>query len=442
MSISPYEQWVGHRFSHDQLNQWLEERLGHEFFSSDRGMEKRRRDIQTLFNSLRYWDGQDNQKRPFFITIAGSNGKGETSLILNNIFNAHGIKTALFTSPHILSLTERMCFNGRPIFPDELLNIFKKNEGLVLKLSFFEYLFYCFLDIAFSKKPEVIILEVGLGGRLDAVNFMDSNLVGLTSISRDHIEFLGTKLKDILREKLGVTRSHYPLISTIKQDFLIQYAKDYCQKHEIPFEQLYCSKDSSFKERNSRLAFELYKKYCSIHNLLCKQSFKSFDESIEKVSFGRGQEVTSFMGRFTLVGAHNIDGLRELVKWYRFSNSADQPFLFDRVVAGFSRKSSKDLEGCLRVLLGASSISKRFDFCSFFHLRATSPHLLKEELKKLIPLYTEKRIRYYKDLNYLFKTFKVKHRKDEKARNDEKVLVLGSYYFVGEFLKTFYCFKP
>ena len=142
------------------------------------------------------------------VIIAGTNGKGETAHTLNTLALKQEIKVALWTSPHILSLRERFCFEGEDLsyeelelaLGDEFAN--QKKEGFFL--GYYETLFSVFLSLALKKNPELLILEVGLGGRFDAVNLMNPDLCLITSIGRDHEEFLGRGHRKILLEKLVI----------------------------------------------------------------------------------------------------------------------------------------------------------------------------------------------------------------------------------------------
>ena len=110
---------------------------------------------------------------------------------------------AMWMSPHVNHFKERYSYNGNNPDENEILAIFEKHRSISNKMSFYEYAFYCFMQWALShSRLDIIILEVGLGGRFDAVNLFDADLAAVVSISRDHQEILGDKLEDIQYENL------------------------------------------------------------------------------------------------------------------------------------------------------------------------------------------------------------------------------------------------
>ncbi len=407
---------IGELF-HPELDHWLEEKVGFEFFQEDEIHPK------IFFIDL---IEELNKNHPFIVTVAGTNGKGETCLCLEDLFRVHGLSTGLFTSPHILSPVERFRFNGKQISSDLLFKTFERNESKTEFLSYYEFLFYCFLDIALKERPKVLILEVGLGGRRDAVNFLDADMTGLTSISHDHTEILGNCLKGILREKLGITRPRVPLVSTLKEETLISLAQFFCRDQKVPFYQLDIEDKASFKQRNKTLAEKIFQMSCE--KLQVKTSF--FKTPIEKISFGRGQEMTSPCGRLMLLGSHNIDGLKEMMRWV--VNSASLPenkSKFAGVIAGFSRKSSEDLEDCLNVIFETPHLAECYYFCSFEHIKATPEKLLEKTISKIVENYEQqKTIFYYREIATAIDKIGI--------FPEKRYLVTGSYYFLGAFLRS------
>ena len=133
-----------------------------------------------------------------------------------------GLKVGLWTSPHIVTPAERFIFNGEEVSQDELLEEFKVHLKVSKEhnLSFYEFLFYVFMKLSLKRDLDVLIFEVGLGGRLDAVNFFDADLTGLVSISRDHAGFLGTSLRGILFEKMGVLRKEKTMVGALESEYL------------------------------------------------------------------------------------------------------------------------------------------------------------------------------------------------------------------------------
>ena len=148
------------------------------------------------------------------ITVAGTNGKGSTVAMLSTILHHAGYKVGTYTSPHIIHYNERIRIGLRCVKDDQLCSSFEKiNEARSeISLSFFEFATLTALNIFHEEKVDVAILEVGLGGRLDATNIIDCDLAFVTSIGLDHTEWLGDTRQLIGYEKSGIFRSNTPAI--------------------------------------------------------------------------------------------------------------------------------------------------------------------------------------------------------------------------------------
>lgn len=179
-------------------------------------------------------DPQDSLK---FIHIAGSNGKGSVSLLLKNILLKSGYNVGFFTSPHIRDVNERFAFNNQMILDEELRRYIDILNKAVLKMPEKPGLFEIITAIGFlyfkDKGAEIVVLETGLGGRLDATNIIkaENTIISIiTSISLEHSEILGNSLREIAFEKAGIIKENVPLISIIKEkevsDVLIEKSKD------------------------------------------------------------------------------------------------------------------------------------------------------------------------------------------------------------------------
>ena len=146
-------------------------------------------------------------------TIAGTNGKGSTSAMLEAVLRAAGYRTGLYQSPHLLRYHERVRIDGREVGDDDLLRAFDAVEdarvsgGAVVPLTYFEFGTLAALWLYARAGLDALVLEVGLGGRLDAVNAIDADVAIVTSIDLDHTEWLGTTRESIGREKAGVFRA-------------------------------------------------------------------------------------------------------------------------------------------------------------------------------------------------------------------------------------------
>jgi dihydrofolate synthase/folylpolyglutamate synthase len=143
------------------------------------------------------------------IIVAGTNGKGSTVACLEALLRAHGVRAGAFTSPHLLRYNERIRVDGAEVGDADLLAAFEAIDAArgAITLTFFEYNALAALYVFRAHAVEFTILEVGLGGRLDAVNVVDAEAAIVCSIGLDHADWLGTDIEVIGREKAGVFRA-------------------------------------------------------------------------------------------------------------------------------------------------------------------------------------------------------------------------------------------
>ena len=152
------------------------------------------------------------------ITVAGTNGKGSTCAMLAAILQQAGYRTGVYTSPHLVHFEERLRLLGEPANATDLIAAFARVEcarcqnDAEVSLTYFEFSTLAILDVMAHARLDVAILEVGLGGRLDAVNIIEPDCAIITSIDLDHMEFLGNDREAIGREKAGIMRTGRPVI--------------------------------------------------------------------------------------------------------------------------------------------------------------------------------------------------------------------------------------
>lgn len=150
------------------------------------------------------------------VTVAGTNGKGTTVKALSTLLHALDHTVATYTSPHLMDFTERLELNLKPALTSLWIDAFNKVEharrALAESLTYFEFTSLSALYIIKQQPPEILILEIGLGGRLDAVNILDSSISIITNIGFDHMDFLGDTLDKIGEEKAGIVRENTPVI--------------------------------------------------------------------------------------------------------------------------------------------------------------------------------------------------------------------------------------
>ena len=148
------------------------------------------------------------------VIVAGTNGKGSVCAYLSQIYTQAGFKVGTLTSPHLLRYNERIAVNTRPVEDAAIVASFERIEAARagISLTYFEFNTLAAVDIFIREKVDVMVLEVGLGGRLDAVNVFDADCAVVTSVDLDHQAFLGDTVEQVAFEKAGVFRSGKPAI--------------------------------------------------------------------------------------------------------------------------------------------------------------------------------------------------------------------------------------
>lgn len=395
-------------------------RFGHEVFTP--GLER----TKPLYAFFVAWI--EKNKIPV-VTIAGTNGKGESAYSLEWLLHREGYSSALWTSPHIVSLTERFSFDQMPIHLEhlgkEVEESFLEIEKLSFKVSFYEFLFLVFLKLSYGhyhslsdeqKKKFVLLLEVGLGGRLDAVNHFSANMVCLTSISRDHREILGNTYLEILGEKCGVLRDEAILVSSLELQYLREELAEIVNGyrgilHEELFQVGQLHRNSDFSTRNRTLAFRSFE-------LLLEKFFKvkpvnSLTESLREWPNFKGRSEVFYQKdkKIIFIGAHNVDGMRKLAE--RYQQKSKRSFIF---LSSFSKRDTREVEHMLSML---SHLGEKIVVTGFEHPKAFDVETLKILAQKFHQV-----------------TFKNSWKNFLKEFNEQdeikEITITGSYYFIGE----------
>lgn len=228
------------------------------------------------------------------ITIVGTNGKGSVAKTLESIYFQAGFKTALYTSPHLIEFNERIRIHHQNISDDDLLHALQQVENSRENtiLSFFEFMTLSALFSFQKTAVDVVILEAGLGGRLDAVNILDADVAVLTSVGLDHTQILGDSRESIAFEKASIVRAGKPFICgdedppniiadlvREKQGILLQINRDF-----------FCDDDallslSTLKPQNTAIAIEVVR---VLQNQL----------SVSRDDIKKGIAATQWPGRF------------------------------------------------------------------------------------------------------------------------------------------------
>lgn len=205
----------------DSLKGWLDWQETLHPKSIDLGLER----VAQVFHRLKPHD-----IKPVTLIVAGTNGKGSTIAFLDAIYRAQGLKVGAYTSPHIINYNERIKVDGTAVSDPLICTSFERIEAVrdKVSLSYFEFGTLAALDIFSRANVDIQLLEVGLGGRLDAVNIIDADATIITSISIDHTAWLGETREAIAYEKAGVFRKNIAAIvsDTNPPQTLLDYAHE------------------------------------------------------------------------------------------------------------------------------------------------------------------------------------------------------------------------
>ncbi len=398
------------------------------------------------------------------IHVAGTNGKGSVCAFLSSILTEAGKCTGLFTSPHLVEITERFQINGRPVSPDGFTRAFEQIKTEVDDMvqngfahpAYFELLFAAGLLIFRDAGVEYLVLETGLGGRLDATNLVEHPIACvLTSISLDHMEYLGNTVAEIAGEKAGIIKEGVPVIYDGRNPEAEAVILSQAEKMHAPayrFDGSMCeitgktdkSIDFIFNSRYDRqntkavpcgvhAVSELYgalpvtvpylAEYQIVNSSLAMAALRVVDpeREISDAQVVKGIADTRWQGRMETVlpgvvldGAHNADGIREFIRTVQ-DIQAHRPvsLLFSAVV-------EKEHEKMIRTI--CESISPvSIVVTQVGGSRVVEAEALAEEFRK----YTKAEVIARDDVAEAFETALA-------LRGDSMLFCAGSLYLVGE----------
>ncbi len=208
-------------------------------FGNKPGLER----VTALLNML-----GDPHRDKAFVHIAGTNGKGSTAAIMASVLHEAGYKVGLYTSPYLLSFTNRMAVNGKDIDRKELIELVGRVQPLVEEVAGddalgqpteFEVVTVLALLFYARQKVDLVVLETGLGGRLDATNVVDPLLSIITNISLEHTDVLGTTIKEIAGEKAGIVKQGKPLLTAAQDEEALEVFQARCREMYAPLYRVY-----------------------------------------------------------------------------------------------------------------------------------------------------------------------------------------------------------
>ena len=349
-----------------------------------------------------------------FIHVGGTNGKGSTCAYLSSIIQESGYKVGLFTSPHFFDFRERIKVNNKKIEKDFIIKFIQENIELIeeLNLSFFELSFGMSLYYFFEKKVDYAVIEVGLGGRLDATNIINPLLSVITNISYDHTEILGNTLEKIAYEKAGIIKKNTKIIIGERdkktQNIFIQKAEEnfsdviFASDYKTDFE----NSEIEYQNKNIRTAVQVSK------NLN--------DQNINATSIKRGimnlDSNTDFYGRWTIINynpkvifdsAHNESGFSYLSQQLKKLN-------YDRLFIILSFVKGKDVKKLITLLPKKSLI--------YFTSSNTERSMNYEEITQCVK----------ENINFDRNPMKVYKEVLKQSSSKDLIIITGSNYIAKE----------
>jgi len=277
------------------------------------------------------------------IHVAGTNGKGSVCAMIRAILIESGFKVGMYTSPHLLTFNERIQINNKNITNNEIIELIDKIFPIVkeikkngTEITFFEFVTAMAFQYFKEKNVDICVIEVGMGGRLDATNVVSPLLSIITNISLEHTQWLGNTIEKIAGEKAGIIKEKIPVITGCKGKAL-EVIKKKCKEKNC---KLIIANNQSFE---TNLLGEHQKSNANIVVATMKE-FKINDDAIKS-----GLNKVIWPGRLELVNnilfdvAHNVDGIKTLKK-------ALKSFNYKKLILVIGISEDKDIKKMLSVI--------------------------------------------------------------------------------------------
>ena len=337
-----------------------------------------------LTNAILLVNHLENPQKKFkSIHIAGTNGKGSTSHILASILQEAGYKVGLYTSPHLKDFRERIKINGNEISESFVCDFVNANKAFFESndMSFFEMTVGLAFDYFAKEKVDIAIIEVGMGGRLDATNVITPLVSVITNIAFDHTQFLGNTLEAIAFEKAGIIKPEIPVV-------IGEYTKEtkpvFLAKAKENHSEIYFASDLILDDYPSDLIgdYQVHNKKTAIETITVLSSKNKFEVSEGNIKNGLLSVAnnTGLQGRWQQLGespkiicdtAHNKNGLEIVMKQI-------QKEKFDTLHIVLGVVNDKDLDEILP-LFPTNAI---YYFCKPTIPRGLETEILREEASK------------------------------------------------------------
>tara|TARA_B100001540_G_scaffold309950_1_gene326975 strand:+ start:3017 stop:4219 length:1203 start_codon:yes stop_codon:yes gene_type:complete len=358
------------------------------------------------------------QKKFKSIHIAGTNGKGSTAHIISSILEESGMKTGLYTSPHLKDFRERIRINGEMIKKDEVVQFVcnNKNEFQKINMSFFEYTVAMAFHQFAKHKVEIAVIETGLGGRLDSTNIIEPEISIITNIGFDHMNLLGNSLKEIAYEKAGIIKNKTPIIIGKKQKEIKNIIENIACNKDAPIyyaqnHQYYLQNDlPNYQKENINTSITAIKKLnYNITAAHIKNGLKNITKNGQIK--GRWQRISE-KPIIICDTAHNEEGILNVIEEIKKISFRKLHFVFGTV-------NDKNINKILCLLPNDAL----YYFCHANINRALDSEKLKEEANK-----------FNLKGNSYSNTKKAYLNAIHNAKENDLILITGSTFIVGEIL--------
>jgi len=416
----------------DSLKGWLDWQESLHPLAIDMGLER----AAQVYHAL-----NPDCIKPLTITVAGTNGKGSCIAYLEAIYRAQGYRVGAYSSPHIFKYNERIKIDGKPVSDDKICEAFARIESVRgnTSLSYFEFGTLAALDIFRRSGLDIQLLEVGLGGRLDAVNIIDPDVSLISSIGIDHVDWLGATREAIGREKAGIFRAKIPAIVGDPEppDSLAQSAADKNAR-------LYCiNKDFTYKKQAAtwdwfsgiRHIAQLPEpglkgehQYRNASAVILAVNMLSESLPVSDGSIRLGIKNAQLLGRFQLINdkipvlldvGHNPEAVKTLIEYLTGT------FPGRKVHAVFSMMKDKDIAAVLEIM---NPVVHDWFFAPLANARAaTEPHM-----REIFSQSSVTRV------SFGFTGFAQAYDAAKKqSQEGDLLLVFGSFFLVSDCLNEF-----
>ncbi len=288
---------------------------------------------EDLTNSLLLAEHLNNPENHLkCIHVGGTNGKGSTSHLLASVLQEAGYKVGLYTSPHLKDFRERIKVNGKEIAEDYVCDFVEENKSFFeeKELSFFEMTVGLAFNYFVSQNTDINIIEVGMGGRLDATNIISPILSVITNISKDHTQFLGTNLQSIAMEKAGIIKGNIPVVIG---EYTPETKEIFTAKAKEMQSDIYFASDLITQSYPSALVgdYQVHNKKTALQSIRVLQQLEHFVISEENIKNGFINVInnTGLQGRWQQLKefpkviadtAHNKNGLEIVINQIQKEN--------------------------------------------------------------------------------------------------------------------------